>query len=107
MTKNCTPRAACASVSTVGSLGLGASPGCDVYVTTPLSAIGAGEVAPLPDALPSASRYFGGVVVEKPGGGPIFGGNTISLRGCNGYCIDVDDESVAARWTIAGEWQAL
>ena len=39
--------------------------------------------------------------------GPIFSGNTVSLRGCNGYCIDVEHKSVAARWTVAGEWQSL
>ena len=32
---------------------------------------------------------------------------TVTLRGCNGYCVEVESEAVCARWTIAGEWQSF
>ena len=64
-------------------------------------------VAPLPAMLPSASRYFAGLVVEKSGGGPVHTQTTVTLRGCNGYCVEVESEAVCARWTIAGEWQSF
>ena len=46
-------------------------------------------------------------IVEKPGGGPICNGNSISLRGTNGRCVDVENEAVQARWAVVGDWQSF
>ena len=79
------------------------APEVDAYLRV-ANAVG---VATLPAALPSASRYFAGLVVEKPGGGPVLTHTSVSLRGCNGYCIEVEADAVGARWTIPGEWQSF
>ena len=64
-------------------------------------------VAALPPILPATSRHFAGAILEKPGGGPIHDGNTISLRGPNGQCLEVESERAQARWSIAADWQGF
>ena len=92
-------------------------------------------VASLPAWSSAAQRHLGAVTVEKPGGGPVFSGNTVMLRGGAGAsaaaltawlgevlgevgggrrallpagrCLDVEGTAVAARWADCGEWQAL
>jgi hypothetical protein len=93
------------TVGTTSAASGGANTAEDVDVY--LRVAGGVGVAPLPPTLPTANRYYGGIVVEKSGGGPVFAGNTLSLRGCKGYCIDVEGKAVAARWTVPGEWQQL
>ena len=62
-------------------------------------------VAPLPPHIGAAQRHLCGVIVEKKSGGPIYSGNTVSLRGLNGLCVDVESCAAAVRWSEPGEWQ--
>ena len=64
-------------------------------------------IAPLPAHFTPAHRHYGAVLIEKKAGGPIFSGETVSLRGGNGYCLDVEGSAVQARWTEVAEWQAF
>ena len=64
-------------------------------------------IAPLPAHFTPAHRHYGAVLIEKKAGGPLFSGETVSLRGGNGYCLDVEGSAVQARWTEVAEWQAF
>jgi hypothetical protein len=88
-------------------------------------------IAPLPAHFTPAHRHYGAVLIEKKAGGPLFSGTliatdelpcmqvlttagaplfsgeTVSLRGGNGYCLDVEGSAVQARWTEVAEWQAF
>jgi hypothetical protein len=64
-------------------------------------------IAPLPAHFTPAQRHYGALLIEKKAGGPLFSGETVSLRGGNGYCLDVEGSAVQARWTEAAEWQAF
>ena len=62
-------------------------------------------IAPLPLHFTSVHRHYGAVTVEKKAGGPLSAGNTISLRGGNGYCLDVEGQFVQASARRSGRRQ--
>ena len=91
---------------------------------------------PLPSWLPTTQRHLGALTAElmQGDGGPVCFGDTVTLRGRGGRCVDVDflaltltptltlsltvtltltryvdvdseGGAVAARWSEAGAWQ--
>lgn len=76
----------------------------DVFLRVAGNQVG---IAALPSVLPSTHRHLAGLTVEKKSGGPVLSGNTVTLRASNNFCIEVEAEAAAARWTIPGEWQSF
>lgn len=78
--------------------------GCEFFLRVASHSAG---VATMPQTLPASLRHHAGLIIEKKRGGPIHDGNSVILRSGTGYCMEVESECAAARWTVPGEWQSF